>query len=224
MTGHHRGMEVGIRRARLADIDPASVVLGEAFADYAWTRWTVDPDDHVRRVTELQRLALRSVGFAFGRVWVGTAGGVITSVAVWMDSHVVVPPEVHEDTHLVTAGLEGCRHEASVAAQREVEGWRPKPRHYYLAVVGTAPAMQGRGLATAVLRPGLAAADAENLCAFLETSSASNLAFYGRLGFEATDHRRISGGGPDVWAMLRQPLQLTSPTAVEAPSAPERLK
>jgi hypothetical protein len=54
--------------------------------------------------------------------------------------------------------------------------------------------------------PVLAAADDEGVCAFLETSSKSNLDFYSRLRFEVVGHRRISGGGPDVWAMLRWPL------------------
>jgi hypothetical protein len=34
----------------------------------------------------------------------------------------------------------------------------------------------------------------------------SNLAFYSTYGFEVIGHRRIGGGGPDVWAMLREPV------------------
>jgi len=81
----------------------------------------------------------------------------------------------------------------------------PTERHYYLAAVGTTPPMQGRGLASAALRPVLKTADSEGVFAFLETSSLSNVAFYRTLGFELTDHRRIRNGGPDVWAMLRRP-------------------
>ena len=39
-----------------------------------------------------------------------------------------------------------------------------------------------------------------------ETSSVSNLAFYSTFGFEVIGHRRLRGGGPDVWAMFRKPL------------------
>ena len=37
-------VQIEVRPADLSDLDRASVVLGEAFADYAWTIWTVDPD------------------------------------------------------------------------------------------------------------------------------------------------------------------------------------
>jgi ribosomal protein S18 acetylase RimI-like enzyme len=194
-----------VRRAVVSDIDRASVVLGEAFADYAWTKWTVDPSDHLSRVTQLQRIALQSYGLPFGDVWVAMTDGALQSVAVWMDSAIVVPSAVHDRVRMITAALEGSRHEASMAAEQELSGWRPVVRHYYLAAVGTTPSMQGRGLARAVLRPVLTTADGEGACAFLETSSASNVAFYRNLGFEVTDHRLIRHGGPDVWAMLRHP-------------------
>jgi GNAT superfamily N-acetyltransferase len=197
-------VHIETRRADGADLDRASVVLGKAFADYPWTRWTVDPDDHVRRVTGLQRVALEHLGLALGQVWVSTADGRIESVAVWMDSAVAVPVTVEDALRPITAELEGSRHAASIAAEEEIAGWRPEQRHHYLATVGTTPPMQGHGLATAALAPVLDAADAEAMCAFLETSSPSNVAFYEKLGFDVTGHRRISGGGPDVWAMLRQ--------------------
>jgi ribosomal protein S18 acetylase RimI-like enzyme len=204
-VGNVRRAEIETRRGNPADLERASEVLGEAFADYPWTRWTVDPDDHVHRVTALQRLALQHYGLPFGQVWVSAVDGRVHSVAVWMDSAVVVPATVDDQLRPFTARLEGSRHDASVAAEHEVRGWRPEPRHYYLATIGTAPSMQGRGLARAALAPTLASAEDEGVCAFLETSSESNVAFYSTLGFEVADHRQISDGGPDVWAMLRPP-------------------
>jgi len=198
-------VRIEIRPGNLSDLDRASAVLGEAFADYAWTRWTVDRDDHLHRVTELQRIAMQSYGFAFGQVWVGVVDDIVQSVAVWMDSTIAVPSGVYEKLRPITAELEGVRHEASLVAEREISGWRPVNRHFYLATVGTTPAMQGQGLASAVLQPGLKVADDEGIGSFLETSSASNVAFYSKLGFHVVSHWRINGGGPDVWAMLRQP-------------------
>ena len=204
-VGNDRTVQIDVRPGRLSDLDRASTVLGQAFSDYAWTRWTVDPDDHQHRVTELQRTALRCVGLPFGHVWVGVVEGIVQSVAVWMDSSIVVPSDVRHQVHRITTELEGVRHEASVAAEREITGWRPQERHFYLATVGTAAAMQRRGLASAVLLPVLRTGDDEGVCGFLETSSTSNVAFYSTLGFEIAHHRQISHGGPDVWAMLRRP-------------------
>jgi len=182
------------------------VVLGLAFADYAWTRWTVDNDDHVRRVTGLQRLALEAYGLAFGHVWLAVVDGVAESVAVWMDSAVEIPSEVHLQNADATAALGGSRSRASLDAEAQLADWRPQRRHLYLATVGTSPMMQRRGLAERVIMPMLATADVERIATFLETSSETNAAFYRRLGFYVVDHRVIVGGGPDVWAMLREPL------------------
>ena len=208
----HRGMGIGVRRAESADLASAAEVLGRAFADYPWTRWTVDSDDHVRRVTELQRLAMESFGHPYGQVWVAVDDGAILSVAVWMDSRVVAPDEVSAASRAAARELEGVRHEASLAAENEISAWRPDEAHYYLAAVGTDPSVQRRGLAAKVLRPVLAAADEEGTLAYLETSSESNVALYSRLGFTVTAHFQIAGGGPDVWAMSRQPRRTRNTT------------
>jgi GNAT superfamily N-acetyltransferase len=204
-VSNDRAVQIEVRTGSRADLDRASTVLGQAFADYAWTRWTVDPDDHQHRITELQRTALGSVGLPFGHVWVGVVEGIVQSVAVWMDTSIDVPSDVRHEVQRITTELEGIRHQASAAAERQIAGWRPRERHFYLATVGTAPPMQGRGLASAVLLPVLRMAGAEGVCAFLETSSRANVAFYSTLGFEIAHHHQISDGGPDVWSMLRRP-------------------
>jgi hypothetical protein len=125
------------RRAGPDDLSRASEVLGEAFADYPWTRWTVDPDNHQARVTRLQRLALGNLGLAFGEVWLSSLEGTVQSVAVWMDSAVAISSSVYRAIDPVVAQLEGSRHDASLAAEREIGGWRPTQRHFTLAVLGT---------------------------------------------------------------------------------------
>ncbi len=204
-VGNDRKVTIETRRAGPDDLGPASEVLGQAFADYAWTRWTVDPDDHQARITRLQFLALQNLGMAFGEVWLSSLDKTIQSVAVWMDSAVLVPLSVHHAMRAAVVELEGTRHDASLAAEREIGGWRPIQRHFTLAVLGTAPARQREGLGGRTLVPGLERADREGAVSFLETSSASNLAFYSKFGFEVVGHRCLAGGGPDVWAMFRSP-------------------
>jgi GNAT superfamily N-acetyltransferase len=201
---------IDTRRARAGDLGRASQVLGEAFADYPWTRWTVDPDNHQERITQLQFLALENLGLAFGDVWLSCLEGTIQSVAVWMDSAVLVPASVYRAMDLVVAQLEGSRHDASLAAEREIAGWRPAQRHFTLAVLGTSPARQREGLGARTLMPGLTTADRQGAGSFLETSSVSNLAFYSTFGFEVVDHKRLEGAGPDVWAMYREPVPNSS--------------
>lgn len=198
-------MTLDIRRMTTDDLDRAADVLGAAFSDYVWTRWTIDSDDHIRRVTALQRLALATYGLPYGEVWVGLMDGSIECVAIWMRSDVEIPATVHAGIAESTVVLLGDREEASRSAEAQLSDWRPKRPHLFLGTIGTTPAMQRRGLAQSVIEPVLASADANGLGAFLETSAESNVAFYRRLGFEVIGHRVIDGGGPDVWAMLREP-------------------
>ena len=189
-----------------ADVDRAAEVLGLAFHDYPWTRWTVDSRDHVARLTELQRLCLAHVGLPRGLVSVTEVDGVVQCVAQWADSANPVPSDVVAPLLWRFAELEGDRAEASAAADAESHGWRPAERHLYLATMGTAPDHQGRGLGAATLAPGLEFADAHGLRACLETSSEANVRFYRSLGFEVVRHWRIAEDeGPDLWLMQRPP-------------------
>jgi GNAT superfamily N-acetyltransferase len=86
-----------------------------------------------------------------------------------------------------------------------VERRHPDEPHLYLAVLGTDPPAQGRGIGTALMRPGLDRCDHEGWPAYLESSKESNVAFYGRFGFRVTDEVRMPGGGPPVWMMWRDP-------------------
>jgi len=76
----------------------------------------------------------------------------------------------------------------------------PKP-FWYLHIAGCARAAQGRGLGAAAVRAGLArATDAP---VYLETANEANLGFYRSMGFEVTQHWRVSDG-PPFWSMMRQ--------------------
>ena len=81
----------------------------------------------------------------------------------------------------------------------------PQEAHWYLAVIGADPAAQGRGHGAALLRSGLAKADAAGLPVLLESSKPSNLPFYEHFGFTVREEMRLPGGGPTLWSMRREP-------------------
>jgi ribosomal protein S18 acetylase RimI-like enzyme len=194
--------DIEIRRARAEDLDEMASVLGAAFADYPATRWTVDARDHVARVTGLQRLSLERLGLPFGEAWVAQVDDTIVSVAVWMDSRVPIPGSVWQAMADEQRALEGDRAAASIAADQQLDGLRPTIPHLYLGAVGTVPAARNRGLARRVLDVLLAAADAEAVAVYLETSTTQNVAFYASMGFGVTERIDIAHG-PTTWAMLR---------------------
>ncbi len=64
------------------------------------------------------------------------------------------------------------------------------------------PALQRQGIATRLLRPMLARADAAGLPCYLETENAANIGVYQRHGFHVVGEDAVSSG-PHIWATLR---------------------
>jgi len=131
-----------------------------------------------------------------------------SATAVW------APPGRHRtpSTRVIAAlprimgalGPRGLRRLASLAA---LERRHPSEPHWYLAILGTRPDHQGRGLGSAVVAPGMAAADAAGVGCYLESSKESNVPYYQRLGFEVIGTHDAGGsGGPRLWLMWREPV------------------
>jgi GNAT superfamily N-acetyltransferase len=80
----------------------------------------------------------------------------------------------------------------------------PREPHWYLAVLGTDPPQQGRGVGAALMAPVLDRCDTEGLGAFLESSKAANVPYYERFGFRATGQIDLPDG-PPLWPMWRDP-------------------
>jgi ribosomal protein S18 acetylase RimI-like enzyme len=198
--------EHDVRQASLGDVDEVSEVLAAAFHDYAWTRWTVEDDNHHERIRSLQRLAMVELAFPYGQIWLSLdGGGGVASAAVWMNPGQPIPPAVLADVAARSAVLEGERHDKAAAAQSVLAPLRPATPHYYLGAVGTRPDCRRQGHGRAVLWPVLEVADRQRTDLFLETSSAANVAFYTALGFRIRGEADAPAGGPHVWAMLRPP-------------------
>jgi GNAT superfamily N-acetyltransferase len=146
---------------------------------------------------------MAGLALPYGQIWLSVDGESIVSAAVWMEPTPAVPPEVLASVAARSATLEGSRHTQSAAAEAAVASLRPAAPHYYLGAVGTRPDRQGEGRGRAVLQPVLAAADKDGVAAYLETSTASNVQFYERLGFRISAEVDVPDGGPHVWAMVR---------------------
>jgi ribosomal protein S18 acetylase RimI-like enzyme len=78
----------------------------------------------------------------------------------------------------------------------------PTP-HWYLLIVAVDPELQGKGAGSALVKEGLARADAAGVPCYLETSEETNIGFYRRLGFEVVASAVLGQGGPPAWAMRR---------------------
>ena len=190
-----------VRPAVPEDVPTALTTLTSAFADYAFTRHVISADDHSRRVARFQELFLTRVGMAYGRVWVADGA---RAVAVWTTPDSDPSPALAEIGPEL-AELAGDRAFVFEEVERALDPYRPTGPAWFLGTVGVMPEAQGRGLGSAVIRPGLEAAGRAGHPAFLETSTEDNVRFYERLGFEVTGEVDLPGGGPRTWTMLRRP-------------------
>jgi GNAT superfamily N-acetyltransferase len=194
--------EPELHRATVADLSRLKDVLAEAFHDDPMFGWLM-PDAR-KRQTRLRRffaIELRHLALPRGHVW--TTGG-CSGVAM------VMPPgawRVPLRATLLEGGAFGLGL-AKAAMLASAMDWRHardvRGPHYYVRDVGVLPAMQGKGLGSALMRPTLERCERDGLPAYLEASSERSAALYERLGFRLTSELRVAGS-PPLRLMVRPP-------------------
>jgi len=195
-----------VRLATTADVAPLADALAEAFASDPVWRWLV-PDDRrwARRAGAVFAYEVEA-RLAQGHVYTSDdrAGAALWTPpgrrrGGWRGWLAQVPAA---PAAAALVGRDGSRR--GLALQAEMKRLHPRQDHWYLAMLGTRPADQGRGVGTAALAPVLARADLDGVGAYLESSNPDNEAFYGRHGFETTGHL-TAAGSPPLALMWRAP-------------------
>lgn len=192
-----------VRPARGDEVPQLAAMLARAFHDDPVTAWFM-PNEKRR-----PKYAARFFGWQLHRLLGqeqvhvaddGSGAAVWALPGQWRESNwqalrlfVALVPALASHLPAATRGVE------------RVEKRHPAEPHLYLAVLGTDPPAQGRGVGSALLRPGLELCDREGLPAYLESSKESNVGFYARFGFRVTEEVRMPGDGPTVWLMWRDP-------------------
>jgi ribosomal protein S18 acetylase RimI-like enzyme len=77
-------------------------------------------------------------------------------------------------------------------------------RHWYLQLLGVAPAYQGKGYASTLLKAMFTRIDKERLPCFLETDAKRDVSIYQHYGFKVVEEGVVPGSEVTIWAMLRQ--------------------
>lgn len=164
------------------------------------------PDDG-RRIERLRiffETELRSIALPRGLVWTTEE---LVGAAIWGPPdgwRVPITASLREGPEMLRAF--GSRLPLALWSRIRMDSRHPKgPPHWYLAVMGVAPEWQGKGLGTALMRPGLDQIDAASLPAYLESSTPRSRALYERNAFEVTGELNLPRGGPPVWLMWRNP-------------------
>lgn len=200
-------MGIDTRPAQKADIRGLGQVLGRAFYDDPVTTWILpDARSRAARLSTFFSTVTRHHHLAGGGVEVASGDGGIGAAALWD------PPGGWKQSWLsqlrmvpALIGAFGRRASAGRAVEGLLNANHPEEPHWYLAVIGSDPAVRGRGFGQAVMRSRLMRCDAEHCPAYLESSKPENVPYYERFGFVVTGKIRLPGGGPTLWPMWREP-------------------
>jgi GNAT superfamily N-acetyltransferase len=80
--------------------------------------------------------------------------------------------------------------------------------HYYLWGLTVDPNQKRRGIGTALMKPFIDKADADEKPIYLETHDEKNVGYYQRMGFSLVHTGRIQKYDLTIWCMVREPLKL----------------
>lgn len=218
------------RRLREDEVGAAADLLVRAFADAPFTV-LLSPDP--ARRPAVARWAFTGhlrYGRLFGEVWAvgepgdgGVAGGGVPAgdragqldgVAIWW-----APPRVYPDA--ARAALVGLDRGSALLGPGVWERYLgfaeladelhrrslPEP-HWYLTVLGVEPARQGQGVGGRLLGAMFDRLDRDGLPAYLDTTSAENVAYYQRRGFVLVAEEADPSSGIVIRGLRRDPRPL----------------
>ncbi|MFG3344457.1 GNAT family N-acetyltransferase [Streptomyces sp. NPDC048018] len=186
--------------AVIDDAREISGTLARAFDDDPMMRWFF-PEDASREAT-LQRYF--STLFTRQYLHNGVCERTEAAAAFWVPAEAQEKAVPDDETIRQLVDILGDRAGLFREAVETAAVHTPQDPHWSLALIGADPAAQGTGQGSALLRSGLAKADAAGLPTYLESSKAANLPVYEHFGFTVREEFALPGGGPVLWGMWRE--------------------
>ena len=205
MTGH----TIDVVRIKEAQIEATGALLARAFHfDPLAVHMIPDPDERARSLP-LHFCAFVRLGYLSGQVF--TTRGTPQGAAVWFGpGGWELGPEQLEE-----AGVNRLEHQLPQGAFGRLLSFfehvdtfhkRDVPaEHWYLAILGVDPDLQGRRIGRGLLDPVFRRADESRLPCYLETGTESNVPYYRKLGFEVLVEGVEPGSGLRFWTLSRPP-------------------
>lgn len=169
-----------------------------AFARDPVMRWAY-PEPH-RYLTHFKSFTKASCGRAFEHDSAHHTPD-FSGAALWL------PPSIELEAEALVGvlerTLESKRLKTTLAILEQMGRYHPAEPHWYLWMIGTDPAKQGRGYGKALLRYALDRIDREGIVAYLENSNPANTRLYEQHGFEVIGTIQVDDA-PPILPMLRR--------------------
>ena len=183
--------------------DVVEIFVGAFQEDPLWS-WALP--DAAERPAQLRAIWQSAVEGALRYPWMWlTQDG--SAASVW------IPPggtelseEAESNFEAFLIDLLGARADRVLAVLEAMEQAHPDSTpHFYLSLLGTAPARVGHGLGLGLLAENLRLIDELRSPAYLEASNVANVPLYARYGFQVMDSIELPSGGPTFVTMWREP-------------------
>jgi ribosomal protein S18 acetylase RimI-like enzyme len=198
-------MPPAVRKLVPTDLDAVATTLANAFADdpiFEFLTPNMTPEQRAPRLRPFFKVDTKH-RHRLDTVW--TTDGQ-EGAALW------APPghwktSIREGLELAWPIIRGTKGRAlsALSVLATVEKAHPREPHWYLAVLGTDPAHQGKGIGSSVIAPVLELCDKEGIPAYLESSKVTNVPYYERFGFRVMRDLQLPKGGPVLPLMWRDP-------------------
>lgn len=194
-----------VRPITPGDLDAVGSALGRAFADDPVMAYVVPDLEPAERAGRLTAFYVTEARQRARHAHALTSSG-CEGAALW------APPDrwrtsIRDGLGLASSLLRaaGPRVVPRMALLSRMEKVHPREPHWYLAILGTDPQHQGKGIGGALLGPVLERCDTEGMPAYLESSKEANVPYYERFGWRVTGELTLPKDGPTLYLMWRDP-------------------
>jgi GNAT superfamily N-acetyltransferase len=195
---------MSIRAAEIRDVEGAVAMLAEAFADDPLMHFFFGGNaDGIKGATTRFFSILMRARLGMGApVLVGQSDGLRGVAMGYGVARPDWPKSLEDEWDAFEADLPGLA-DRFTAYDRVSDACKPREDHYYLGVLGVAPASQGAGTGRALLKAfcDLSRASEGSQGVYLETATPTNVRFYERHGFAVRGEADL--GGVHLWCMFR---------------------
>jgi ribosomal protein S18 acetylase RimI-like enzyme len=197
------------RSLTLADLQRGIAIQASAFQDDPF--WAYLVPDPIRRKTLLRQVFTPLIRLGILTETIYGAGETLNGLSVWS-----LPGQPARPTAPLRAGfirllanpafLRTLPKAAPIFGKFEAmqKRYAPGP-HLYLQTISVDPAAQGQGLASRLIRPFLAYADARRLGTYTETVTPSNVGLYTHYGVKVVEEYKVPGTPLIQWGFYREP-------------------
>jgi ribosomal protein S18 acetylase RimI-like enzyme len=198
----------GLVRLEKSQLEPAAAMAARAFQDSPLSvHFFPDASERKDKLPYIFQFMI-GYGLLYGEAYAISPN--LEGVAVWL------PSEKARMTRRGDIGSEGLSRLLKVEKETAAK-WNsfddyvaslhkrhvPFP-HWYLQLLGIAPAYQGKGYAGTLLKAMFTRIDKERLPCFLETDKKRNVSLYQHYGFKVVEEGIVPGSEVTIWAMLRK--------------------